>query len=145
MDDREKTGAWMKWLYLAWAMLWLINLAIKLSHYFRRLGRGVPLEQLTDARFDCVIAAFMAALGLVTFFLLHLPLQRLWSRIIGVALMAAVTAGWAVTYPLAEASGYPPFFWWTILAVLVGVTIYGIWKYLALKRKMRSSEEDEII
>ena len=53
MDDREKTGAWMKWLYLAWAMLWLINLICKLSHYFQQLDQGAPLEQLTDARFDC--------------------------------------------------------------------------------------------
>ena len=86
---------WVRWLDLTCAVIWLINLICKLSHYFQQLDQGVSMERLADARFDCVIAAFMAALGLVTFFLLHLPLQRLWSRIIGVALMAAVTAAWA--------------------------------------------------
>ena len=144
MKETERKP-WVRWLDLTCAVIWLINLICKLSHYFQQLDQGVSMERLADARFDCVIAAFMAALGLVTFFLLHLPLQRLWSRIIGVALMAAVTAAWAVTYPLAEASGYPPFFWWTILAVLAGITLYGVWKCFALKRKMISSEEDEII
>lgn len=71
---------WVRWLDLTCAVIWLINLICKLSHYFQQLDQGVSMERLADARFDCVIAAFMAALGLVTFFLLHLPLQRLWSR-----------------------------------------------------------------
>ena len=90
-------------------------------------------------------AAFIAAIWLAGSFLLRLDRQRPLRWLISAAVLAAVTVAWAATYPLAEASGYPPFFWWTILAVLAGVTIYGIWKCFALKRKMRSSEEDEII
>ena len=59
--------------------------------------------------------------------------------------LAVLFAGWTATYPLMTASGFSRFFWWSILAVLAGVTIYGIWTCFALKRKMRSSEEDEII
>ena len=33
---------WVRWLYLAWAMLALVNLALQMSYYFQRLGRGAP-------------------------------------------------------------------------------------------------------
>lgn len=40
--EQTEYKPWVRWLYLAWAMLWLINLAIKLSHYFQQLDQAFP-------------------------------------------------------------------------------------------------------
>ena len=136
---------WVRWLDLTCAVIWLINLIRKLSNYFQQLDRGAPPERLTDARLDCMIAGFIAVMWLVSFFVWRMDQRKPAAWLVRLIFMAAVLAGWAATYPLASASGYPPFFWWTILAVLAGITLYGVWKCCALKRKMISSEEDEII
>ena len=46
---QTKLKPWVRWLYLASSVIWLVNLVVRLSNYFRRLGRGVPLEQLARA------------------------------------------------------------------------------------------------
>ena len=144
MKQREgKTR--IRWLDLTCAVIWLINLAARLSDYLQLLDRGAPPERLADARFSCVIAGFVAVMWLISCFVWRMDQKTPAARLVRLIFPAAALAGWAVTYPLATASGYPPFFWWTILAVLAGVTIYGVWNYFALKRKMRSSEEDEMI
>ena len=122
---------WVRWLYLAWAVIWLINLICKLSHYFQQLDQGVSMERLADARFDCLTAGFITVIWLVSFCIWRMDQKK--------------PVIWLVRLILLTASGYPPFFWWTILAVLAGITLYGVWKCFALKRKMISSEEDEII
>ena len=40
--SQKKDKSWARWLYLACAVIWLVNLAVRLSDYFRRLVRGVP-------------------------------------------------------------------------------------------------------
>ena len=122
---------WVRWLYLAWAVIWLINLICKLSHYFQQLDQGVSMERLADARFDCLTAGFITVIWLVSFCIWRMDQKK--------------PVIWLVRLILLTVSGYPPFFWWTILAVLAGITLYGVWKCFALKRKMISSEEDEII
>lgn len=136
---------WVRWLYLAWAVIWLINLICKLSHYFQQLDQGVSMERLADARFDCLTAGFITVIWLVSFCIWRMDQKKPVIWLVRLILLTVLFVGWAVTYPLAAASGYPPFFWWTILAVLAGITLYGVWKCFALKRKMISSEEDEII
>ena len=103
------------------------------------------MERLADAQFDCVTAGFLTVIWLVSFCIWRMDQKKPVAWLVRLILMAAVLAGWAATYPLSLASGYPPFFWWTILAVLAGITLYGVWKCFAVKRKMISSEEDEII
>ena len=142
---QTKLKPWVRWMYLACSVIWLVNLVVRLSNYFRRLGRGVPPEQLAQARLDCIIAGLIVVLWLVAFFAWRMDQKKPAAWLVRLVLMAAVTAAWVATHPLAAAGGYPPFFWWTILAVLAGVTLYGAWRYIDLKRKMRSSEKDEII
>ena len=63
--SQKKDKPWVRWLYLACAVIWLVNLAVRLSNYLQRLGRGVPPEQLARARFDCITAGLIVVLWLV--------------------------------------------------------------------------------
>ncbi len=93
---------WVRWLDLTCAVIWLINLIRKLSHYFQQLDRGASTERLTDARLDCMIAGFIAVMWLVSFFVWRIGPEKA-CRLAGQtgAAWRRSSAAWAATYPLA--------------------------------------------
>ena len=145
MKDRQEIWAVTRWLNLACMVIWLINFVLRLSNYFRRLGRGVPLEQLADARFDCVVAGFITVIWLFVFSVWRMDLKKPVAWLVRLIFLAIIFAGWAATYPLMTASGFPRTFWWLILAVVLSATVFFGWKYRSVKRQMKSHIQDEMI
>lgn len=91
---------WVRWLYLAWAVIWLINLICKLSHYFQQLDQGVSMERLADARFDCLTAGFITVIWLVSFCIWRMDQKKPVIWLVRLILLTVLFVGWAVTYPL---------------------------------------------
>ena len=145
MKDRQEIWALTRWLNLACMVIWLINFVLRLSNYFRRLGRGVPLEQLADVQFDCVATGFITVIWLFVFSVWRMDPKKPVAWLVRLIFLAVIFAGWAATYSLMTASGFPRTFWWLILAVVLSATVFFGWKYRSVKRQMKSHIQDEMI
>lgn len=145
MKDRQEIWAVTRWLNLACMVIWLINFVLRLSNYFRRLGRGVPLEQLADAQFDCVATGFITVIWLFVFSVWRMDPKKPVAWLVRLIFLAIIFVGWAATYPLMTASGFPRIFWWLILAVVLSAAICVGWKYWTVRRQMKSHRQDEMI
>ena len=141
--SQKKDKPWVRWLYLACAVIWLVNLAVRLSDYLQRLGRGVPPEQLARARLDCIIAGLIVVLWLVAFLTWRMDQKKPAAWLVRLLLMAAVLVGWVVIYPLMAAGGFDQLLWWTALVVMLAVALYLGWKCWSTWKQTKSPTQDQ--